>query len=175
MRSPSPPAGRLSIKEISVLSIMGALIFATKLALAALPNVSLNALLIILTAVFFGWKVMYAVVVYIMLEGLVFGFGLWWLSYWYLWPILAALAVLMRRNDSALIWAVLAGVFGLCFGALCSIPYLFVGGFSMMLSYWVSGIPFDLMHCAGNFVLTLVLYKPLYRAMNAVLEKKPDN
>ena len=100
MSSPSPQAGKLSIKEISALSIIGALIFAAKMAMAALPNISLNALLIILTAVFFGWKALYAVGVYVMLEGLVFGFGLWWLCYWYLWPLLAALAVLMRKNDS---------------------------------------------------------------------------
>lgn len=171
MNSLSPRAGKLSIKDISALSIMGALIFAAKIALAALPNISLNALLIILTAVFFGWKALYAVSVYIMLEGLVFGFGPWWLCYWYLWPTLAAIAVLMRKNSSALIWAVAAAAFGLCFGALCSIPYLFIGGWAMALSYWVSGIPFDLMHCGGNFVTTLVLYKPLYRAMNAILNK----
>lgn len=172
MSSPSPQAGRLSIKEISALSIIGALIFAVKMAMASLPNISLNAPLIILTAVFFGWKALYAVGVYVMLEGLVFGFGLWWLCYWYLWPLLAALAVLMRKNDSPLIWAVLAGLFGLCFGALCSIPYIFIGGWAMAFSYWISGLPFDLVHCAGNFVLTLVLYKPLHRAMAAVLTKE---
>lgn len=151
-----------------MLSLMGALMFALKLALASLPNIHLNAVLIILTAVFFGWKVLYTVVVYIMLEGLVYGFGLWWWCYWYLWPLLAVLAVLMRKNDSALIWAVLAAAFGLCFGALCSIPYLFIGGPGMALSYWVSGIPFDLMHCAGNFVTTLVLYRPLRRCLASV-------
>ncbi len=172
MSSLSPQAGKLSAKEISALSIMGALMFAAKIALAALPNVNMNALLIILTAVFFGWKALYSVVVYIMLEGLVFGFGLWWFCYWYLWPILTVAAIMMRKTDSALGWAVVAGIFGLCFGALCSIPYFFIGGGAMALSYWVSGIPFDLIHCGGNFVFTLVLYKPLYKAMDSILNKK---
>lgn len=171
MNSHSQPAGKLTAKEISALSIMGALIFAAKIALAALPNVNINSVLIILTSVFFGWKALYSVAVYIMLEGLTFGFGMWWLCYWYLWPILCITAVLMRKNDSALIWAVVAGVFGLCFGVLCSIPYLFIGGWEMAFSYWVSGIPFDLIHCGGNFVFTLVLYKPLYKAMNTILNK----
>ena len=35
----------------------------------------------------------------------------------------------------------------------------------MALSYWISGLPFDLIHCVGNFVLTLILFKPLYKAM----------
>ena len=149
---------------------MGAAIFAAKIALAALPNVNINCVLIILTAVFFGWKVMYAVAVYIMLEGLCFGFGLWWLCYWYLWPGLATAAVLLRKNESVLIWAAVAGCFGICFGALCSIPYLFIGGWEMAFSYWLSGIPFDLIHCFGNFIFTLVLYKPLYSLMSKLLK-----
>lgn len=170
MSSASPPAGRLKAREICALALIGALIFAAKLALAALPNISLNALLIILTAVFFGWKVMYAVFVYVLLEGLMFGFGLWWFSYIYAWPLLGALAALMRRVDSAFVWAMLAGAFGLCFGALCAIPYLFMGGWTMALSYWVSGIPFDLAHCAGNLVSVLLLYRPLRRAMAGIIK-----
>ena len=60
---------------------MAALIFASKVALSSLPNINLNALLIILATVFFGWHALYAVAVYIMLEGLVFGFSVWWISY----------------------------------------------------------------------------------------------
>ena len=81
-------------------------------------------------------------------------------------------AVLMRKNDSALVWAIVAAVHGLIFGALCSIPYLFIGGWTMALSYWVSGIPFDLIHCGGNFVMTLVLYKPLKKGMEYALHGK---
>lgn len=139
--------------------------FAAKLALAALPNINMNALFIILSTVFFGWKALYSVFVYIMMEGLIFGFGMWWLSYWYLWPTLVLIAMLMRKNDSALIWAVAAALYGLCFGALCSIPYLFIGGWEMALSYWVSGIPFDLMHGASNAVLSFLLLLPLYRLL----------
>ena len=170
MNSPSRPAGKLSAKELCVLSLMGALIFGAKLALASVPNVSLNALLIIITAVFFGWRAMYSVGVYIMLEGLVFGFGIWWWCYWYLWPALTAAAVLMRSCRSPLIWAVTAGVFGLCFGALCAIPYIFIGGWEMAFSYWISGIPFDLIHCAGNFVSTLVLFRPLCSLMEKLMK-----
>lgn len=172
MSSPLPQAGNhISIKEMCVLSVMGALIFAAKAALAALPNININAVLIIVIAVFFGWRAMYSVGVYIMLEGLVFGFGMWWWCYWYLWPILATTAVLMRRCRSSLIWAVTAGIYGLCFGALCSIPYIFIGGWELAFSYWISGIPFDLAHCGGNFVFTLVLFKPLYTAMDKLTKR----
>lgn len=149
---------------------MGALMIGSKLALSSLPNIHLNAVFIIIASVFFGWKAMYSVAVYVMLEGLIFGFGLWWISYLYAWPLLCAICVLMRQNDDALIWAVAAGIHGLIFGALCAVPYFFIGGWSMAFSYWVSGISFDLLHCAGNFVLTLVLYRPLKKAAAAVLK-----
>ena len=35
-----------------------------------------------------------------------------------------------------------------------------------------SGIPFDLIHCGGNFVMTLVLYKPLKKGMEYALHGK---
>ena len=69
--------------------------------------------LIILTAIYFGWKVMYSVFVFVVLEGLMWGFGLWVVSYMYLWPILAVVAVVMRRNDSAIVWAIVAALHGL--------------------------------------------------------------
>ncbi len=162
---------KLSARDVCVLALMAALMEGTKLALASLPNIHINAVLIILAAVFFGWKAMYTVGVYVMLEGIIFGFGIWWISYLYVWPLLCAVCVLMRRNDSALIWAVAAAIHGLIFGALCSLPYFFIGGWHMAFSYWVGGITFDLAHCAGNFVLTLALYRPLKRAMEAVLKK----
>jgi len=166
------PTTKLSTRELCLLALMGALMFALQLALSALPNIHLTAPFIILTAVFFGWKSLLSVFVFVMLEALIWGVGPWWLSYLYVWPLLAAVAVLMRKNRSTLIWAVLAAVHGLCFGALCAIPYLFVGGWEMAFSYWVSGIPFDLLHCGGNFLMTLILFAPMSKLMGHLLH--PD-
>lgn len=166
-RSQSAGDGRLTVKELCLLALMGALMFVMQVAMASIRNVHMTDVLIILTAIYFGWHVMYAVFVFVALEALMWGFGLWVVSYMYLWPILAAAAVLLRRNDSALAWAIVAALHGLFFGAGCSIPYLFIGGWSMAFSYFITGIPFDIRHCIGNFVLTLVLYRPLRRAMDA--------
>ncbi len=170
MSSPSRSAGKLSAREICILALMGTLIFATKFALASIPNVNLNSVLIILTVVFFGWKALYSVGIYVMLEGLIFGFGVWWFSYIFVWPILVIAAMLLRKNDSAVIWAVLAGAYGLCFGPLMYIPYFFInGGWEMYLAMWINGIAFDVTHCVSNFVLTLILFRPLYKVMSALL------
>ena len=170
MRRPSPSAGKLSAREICILALMAALIFGSKVALASLPNINVNAVLIILTAVFFGWRSLYMVYVYVLLEGLVFGFSIWWIGYLYIWAILAAVAILFRRNDSALIWAVIAAIFGLCFGPLMYLEWFAInGGWEGFFAMWVAGIPYDLAHCAGNFVFTLVLYRPLHTVMEKLL------
>ena len=167
MSLPSKRVGKqLSVRELCLLALIGALIFATKAALAAIPNVNLNTTIIILTVVFFGWKALYAVGVYIMLEGLVFGFGIWWFSYLYVWPVIVVVAMIFRSNDSAVIWAVIAGIYGLCFGPLMYILYFIINGWHMVFAMWVSGIPYDITFCISNFILTLVLYRPLYRVMD---------
>ena len=167
----SSSATKLSVRELCILSLLGALMLALQVVASGLPNIHLTAPIIIIAAVFFGWKSLYAIAVFIMLEGLVWGFGLWWACYWYLWPSLAIPAIIMRRNRSAFIWAFVAAIHGLLFGLLYALAYYFVGGFEMVLAKWISGIPFDLAHCAGNFVLTLLLFEPLYKAFSKALKQ----
>ncbi len=162
MRATKPP---ISLRELIELSLMAALMVGTQVAMAALPNINLVSVLIILTVIIYGAKAFYSVAVFVLLEGLIYGFGLWFINYLYIWTILAAVALICRKNENALIWAVIAGLFGLSFGLLCTIPYLFIGGSAMALSYWVSGIPFDLTHCISNFVLTLLLLNPLKKLL----------
>ena len=173
MSSPSRSAGKLSVREICVLALMAALIFASKVALASLPNININSVLIILTVVFFGWKALYTVYIYVLLEGLIFGFSVWWVGYLYVWAILVVVAMLLRKNDAALLWAVVAGIYGLVFGLLMYLEWFAInGGWEGYFAMWVAGIPYDLTHCVSNFVLTLVLYRPLYRVMDAILNRK---
>ena len=150
-----------------MLAFFAALMFSVKTALASIPNVNLNALLIILAAVYFGWRALYAVGVYILLEGLIFGFSIWWFSYLYIWPLLVVLAMLFRENDSPLLWAILAGVYGLLFGPLMYIGYFAVlGGWRGYAAMWIAGIPYDLIHAVSNFLTVLSLFKPLSRIMD---------
>ena len=173
MNSSTLPRPKLTPLEISILALMGALIFGAKFALASLPNVNINAVLIILTTLFFGWRALYAVAIYVLLEGLVFGFQIWWFSYVFVWPLLVVVAMAFRKNDSALIWAVIAALWGLLFGPLMYIPYFCIlGGWKGYFAMWIAGIPYDLTHAAGNFVFTLVLYPPLHRVMEHFIGKE---
>lgn len=179
MNSSSPPRPEFSALEITTLAMMGALIFAVKLALSGIPNIQLNAPLIILTTVFFGWKALCSVAIYVLLEGLFFGFHVYWVSYVFIWPLLVVLAMFLRRLDlfqgekAALPWAVAAAFWGLLFGPLMYIPWFCImGGWEGYFAMWIAGIPFDLTHAAGNFVFTLVLYWPLYKVLAALTARQ---
>lgn len=151
--------------HIVTMGILAAVLFAGKLAMSFLPNIEPVTTLIILYTLTYKKQVFPIVYTYVLLEGIVFGFGIWWVSYLYIWSILVLVVLLFQKLDHALLWAVVSGAFGLSFGALCAIPYLISGGPGAAFTYWTSGIPYDILHCAGNFVLTLVLYYPLRRLL----------
>ena len=151
----------LPLGEVVLFGMLGALTFALQVAMAALPNIEPVSLLVMLFAVVFGWKSLYAVYVFVVMEVLFHGLGLWNINYLYVWTILAVAAILLRKMESPLGWATLAAAYGMCFGALCGIVDIFIGGPSYAVTKWISGIPFDLLHSGGNFAIALVLWKPL--------------
>jgi len=154
---------RLSVREMILFGILGALTFALKLAMAGLPNIEPVSLTVMVYAAVFGLKALYPVYIYVVMEILYFGLGTWNICYLYVWPILAVAAWVLRSMQGSLGWAMLSGVFGMAFGALCGIVDIFIGGFAYAAAKWVSGIPFDLAHCVGNFLITLILFPPLRR------------
>ena len=38
---------------------------------------------------------------------------------------------------------------------------------------WISGIPFDIAHCAGNFVIALLLFKPMRKLLCKLNQRMP--
>lgn len=154
-------------RSLAWMGVLTALLFTGQVVMSFLPNLEIVSLLIILYTIFFGKKVFWMIYGFVFLEGFLYGFGMWWFQYLYIWSILAIIVLLLRNNTSALFWSIISGFFGLSFGALCTLPYLIAGGPAAAFSYWVSGLGFDLIHCIGNVVLCLVLFKPLY----ALLQK----
>ena len=151
--------------------MLGALTFAAKYGLSFLPNFEPVSLMVMLFAVVFGKKWVYPVYLYVAMEILFYGISLWNINYLYIWAVLAIAARLLRNMRSPLGWALLSGAFGLLFGALCGIVDVFIGGFGYAVTKWVSGIPFDILHCAGNFVIALVMFQPLRKLMERLYGK----
>ena len=155
----------LSVREIVLFGILGSMTFGAKYVMSFLPNIEPVSLMVMLFVVVFGKKWVYPTYLYVALEILFYGISLWNLNYLYVWAVLALAAGWVKKMEHPLGWAILSGVFGLMFGALCGIVDVFIGGFSYAAAKWVTGIPFDIAHCIGNFVMALVMFVPLRKLL----------
>lgn len=166
-----PSEKALSVREMVLFGILGAMTFGAKYVMSFLPNIEPVSLCVMLYAVVFGRKWVYPVYLYVALEILFYGLGIWNINYLYTWAILAVAAGFLRNMEGSLGWALLSGVFGLSFGALCGIVDIFIGGVPYAVTKWISGIPFDISHCIGNFIMALVLFRPLRNLMEKLYNK----
>ena len=168
---------RTAARDAATVGLMVAVIEACKFTMQALPNIEMTSFLVILFTLCYPRLTLYAIPVFTLIEGLLYGFGLWWVMYLYAWPLLTLVTRAFSRSDSAFFWAIVSGLFGLLFGLLCAVPYFFVGfvsggfaqGFTQMFAWWVAGIPFDLIHGVSNFALMLALYRPI----SSLLKRMP--
>lgn len=164
------------VYDIALVGLMVAVIEVCKIAMMGIPNIELTSFWLILFTRYFGKKTAFAVPVFILLEGALFGFGIWWVMYLYAWPLLSLIAYIFRKNDSVYFWAIVSGAFGLSFGAMCALPYFFTGtditsGLTIAFNWWIAGIPWDFLHCIGNVVLMLALYKPMCKAIEKAISR----
>ncbi|MEH2945579.1 hypothetical protein [Sporofaciens sp. JLR.KK001] len=144
------------------MGFLSAILLIGQVGMSYLPNIEIVSLLIYIYTQVYRKKVFFIIYVFVFLEGCIYGFGLWWFGYLYIWSVLALIVLRSgRQQTSVIMTAVILGAYGLSFGMLYALPYFIAGGWATGFSYWVSGIPFDLLHCAGNVAVSLICYRPL--------------
>ena len=68
--------------------LMAASLTVLKMAMSPLPNIEPVSLLVMVYAMVFGRQVIWIVLPFVAVEGLLYGFGpLWWPGYLYVWPL----------------------------------------------------------------------------------------
>ncbi|MBD5547831.1 MAG: hypothetical protein HDQ97_10595 [Lachnospiraceae bacterium] len=156
----------MSVRKMTRIALLSAILYVSKVALEAFANVELISTLIIVYTLVFGRETFLIITVFNLFELIQWGFGSWWVSYLYVWPLLCLSVLLLKKlvKEEFLVWSVVAGCFGLIFGGLFAIAYLPIDP-SHALAYWISGLPWDVGHGVCNFVLTIVLGKPLYKVL----------
>ncbi len=159
---------KLPIRDIVLIGMMIATIEVVKQALVSIPNVELVTFLIIIYTLYFGKRIFYALPAFALIECLIHGFGIWSIMYFYVWPILSIVVLKFRDQTSVWFWSIVAGLYGLLFGALCTIPYIVLTGWRAAFGWWIAGIPFDLVHGISNFLVCMVLFVPVSNAMKKV-------
>lgn len=166
--APQSPAGRqkrwLTVREMTVFSMLGALLFCSKLLMEWAPNIHFVALFIITFTLVYRAKALIPVYLFVLLTGVYGGFNVWWIPYLYIWlPVWGITMLLPRRMPKGVAVAaymLLGGLHGLAYGTLYAPAQalFFKMDFQMTLAWIISGLPFDFLHAAGNLAAcTLVL------------------
>ena len=162
---------KIKTNEICLYGLLGTFLFILKFVMSSLPNVEPVSLLLIAYTIVFSMKAIYPLAVYVLLELVIYGFGFWSIGYLYIWLILVIIVAIIYKttnSTNSFIWAMVSGVFGLIFGALYIPLYIISGGFTLAITWWVSGLTFDFIHCISNFILCAILLKPIVNVLSKV-------
>ena len=171
----------LSTSELVVFSMLGTLMFCSKIAMEFLPNIHLLGMLTMVYTVAFRKKALIPIYIYVFLNGVYGGFSLWWVPYLYIWTILWAVTMLLPRNMpkkiACFVYPVVCGLHGLAFGTLYAPLQALMFGldFNEMIAWIIAGLPFDVIQAVSNFVLGMLILpfsKLLTKLFNGLQREK---
>lgn len=171
---------KTTIRDITLIAIWAALTFAVKLVLAPIANVELVSLLLTVFTVVMGLeRGICAALVFTTLtvfESAYYGAGDWIVLYYINWPLLTLLTRLfLKKGSGETRAAVLLGLFGLLFDMPSAGIKLILFGPAYAAVYFISGIPFDAIHGAANFISALFLYRPLVQQLEKTHQNMSQN
>ena len=155
---------RLALVRIAVFAMLGTILFLSKQVLAFLPNVELVSTLTMVYTLVYRRQALIPIFLFILMQGVVAGFGLWWVPYFYLWPFLWGVTMLLPGKLppklAKPVYAVVCGLFGMAYGTLYA-PFqtlvFFGGDWSKTPAWIIAGLPWDAVHALGNFSLGLLI------------------
>lgn len=146
--------------RLAVLAMLGSIMFLSKQVLEFLPNVELVSTLTMVYTLVYRRQALLPIFLFILMEGVLWGFVLWWFPYLYLWPILWGVTMLLPKTLSPKlqtpVYAAVCALFGLAYGTLYA-PFQSVvflhGNWEKTLAWIVAGLPWDAVHALGNLAL----------------------
>lgn len=152
------------VREISLIGILAAVNIASRIYLQALPNIKPVTSIIIISVMLFGlgFGVKLSVVTTIV-SNLFLGMGTWTFFQILAWVVICLITQLlldflkkMNKQPKLLPMAIFAFFMGYVFGFVVSFEKLMLGGPSLFIVYYISGLLFDTFHAVGNFGFYLI-------------------
>lgn len=169
---------KLTVKEIAVFSMLGAVMYASKVLMDALPNIHLIGVFIVAFTAVYRKKALYPIYIFVFLTGLFGGFNAWWIPYLYIWTILWGVTMLIPKNTpekiKPLIYTLVCGLHGFLYGILYApAQAIFFGlDFKGMLAWIAAGSVFDITHGISNLLCSIMII-PLIKVLK--LAEKATN
>lgn len=149
---------KLTVREIAVFGMLGAIMFLSKLLMELLPNIHLLGVLTVAYTVVYRKKALYPIYVYVFLNGFFSGFAAWWVAYLYVWAILWGMVMLIPQNlpkkVQPVVYMAVSAMHGFLFGTLCAPAQALLFGLNLegTIAWIIAGFPFDLIHGVSNFI-----------------------
>ena len=154
---------KLTVFELVLFSMLGALMLASKMLMEFLPNVHLLGMFIVTFTAVFRFKALIPIYIYVLLNGVLAGFAPWWIPYLYIWTVLWGMAMLIPKNIpdkvAVFVYPLVCALHGILFGVLYAPAQalMFNLSFEQTLAWIAAGFPFDVTHCISNFVAGLLI------------------
>jgi len=160
-----------------VFSMLGAIMFCSKIIMEALPNIHLLGMFTMTYTIVFRKKALIPIYVYVMINGLYSGFNTWWIPYLYIWTVLWTITMLlpkrMPKKIKYIVYPAVCCLHGLSFGTLYAPAQalLFGMNFEAMIAWIISGLPWDLIHGIGNLFAGMLIV-PLSELISKLMKKQ---
>ena len=167
---------KLSVTEIAIFAMLGALMYASKVIMDLLPNIHLIGTFIIAFTVVYRKKALYPIYIFVFVTGLFSGFATWWVPYLYIWTVLWAAVMLLPEGIpekiKPFVYMVVCALHGFLYGVLYAPCQALLMGldFKGMLAWIGTGFYFDLIHGISNFFCALLVV-PIVRILK-IAEKR---
>lgn len=159
-------------------SMLGTLMFCSKILMEFLPNIHLLGMLTMTYTLVFRKKALIPIYIYVLLNGLYAGFNLWWVPYLYIWLLLWAATMVLPRDMpkkvQRVVYPSVCALHGLLFGTLYAPAQALMMGlnFKSTMAWIVAGLPWDAIQGAGNFVLGFLIV-PLCELLRKIQTANP--
>ena len=170
---------KISVREMVIFSMLGALMYVSKMLMEFAPNVHLLGVFVVTFTLVYRWKALYPIYVFVFLTGLMNGFSIWWTPYLYIWTVLWGMTMLLPRNIPGkirpVIYMIVCALHGYLYGTLYA-PFqaIYFGlNFKGTIAWIIAGLPWDRVHGTSNFFMGILIF-PLAKLLGK-LEKNPQN
>ena len=154
---------KLTIREMAVFSMLGAVMYASKIVMEFAPNIHLLGVFTIAFTVVYRKKALYPIYIYILLLGLFSGFASWWIPHLYVWLVLWGITILlpkkMPKKIQPLVYMMVCALHGFLYGVLYAPSQALLYGlnFDGMKAWILAGLPYDFIHGISNFFCGILI------------------
>ena len=145
-------------------AVLGALMLVSKLAMEWAPNIHPLALFIAAFTLVYRGRALIPLYIFVLLDGIVAGFHIWWLPNLYIWlPLWGAFMLLgrfdIKKKVAIPLYMLVCAFHGMSFGTLHAPTEALLWGLSFKATLaWIAyGLPYDAIHAAGDFAAAALI------------------